>query len=141
MMSFLGSGEDRPDDLLRGTAGRVDPMHREPDVGGRDPVCAFLAQGVPPGDGFDPSVETPLPFVLRAQQVVRGGLGQVWREGDSEAGPEGVVVREAPGEVALDDDRSADSEVVPDLLGGREQGREVEAQASLDALPQIHLAP
>lgn len=85
--------------------------------------------------------EAPLSFVLRAQQVVRRGLGQVRREGDAEAGPEGAVVREAPGEVALDDNRGAGGEVLSDLLGGSEQGREVEAQAGLDALPQIHLAP
>lgn len=119
-MSFLGGGEDRLDDLLRGTAGGVDAMHRELGVGGRDSVCAFLAQGVPPGDGLDPSGEAPLPFVLRAQQVVRRGLGKVWREGDAEAGPEGVVVRETPGEVALDDDRGARGEVLSYLLGGRE---------------------
>ncbi len=85
--------------------------------------------------------EAPLPFVLRAQQVVRGGLGQVGREGDAEAGPEDMVVREAPGEVALDDDGGAGGEVPLDLLGGREEGREIEAQAGVGALPQIHLTP
>jgi hypothetical protein len=110
-------------------------MHREPGVGGRDPVRDFLAQGIPPGEGLDPLGEASLPFVLPAQQLVREGLGQVGREDDVEPDSEGVMVREATGEVALHDDRGACGEVLTYLLGGREQGREVEAQPGLDALP------
>lgn len=44
---------------------------------------------------------------------------------------------EAPGEVALDDDRDAGVEVVLDLLGRGEQAREVEAHPCLYIRPLV----
>lgn len=48
---------------------------------------------------------------------------------------------EAPGEVALDDDRDAGVEVVLDLLGRGEQAREVEAHPCLYVRPLVQRLP
>ncbi|GBQ02972.1 hypothetical protein SSP531S_44360 [Streptomyces spongiicola] len=45
---------------------------------------------------------------------------------------------EAPGEVALDDDRDAGVEMALDLLGRGEQSRKVEAHPRLDVRPPVH---
>ncbi len=47
---------------------------------------------------------------------------------------------EAPGEVALDDDRDAGVEMVLDLLGRGEQSGKVEAHPCLDVRPLVHRA-
>lgn len=48
---------------------------------------------------------------------------------------------EAPGEVALDDDRDARVEVMLDLLGRGEQAREVEAHPCLYVRPLVQRLP
>lgn len=131
---------DRLDDLLRVAVGGVDPEHGEPGVGGRDPVRDLLAESVPAGGGLGPSCEPPLPFVLGARQVVRDGLRQSGRKGDAQTGSQRVMVRQAASEVALDDDGRTGSQVTPDLLGGGEERREIEAQTGLDVAPKVHLA-
>lgn len=45
---------------------------------------------------------------------------------------------EAPGEVALDDDRDAGVEMVLDLFGRGEQSGKVEAHPRLDVRPLVH---
>lgn len=49
------------------------------------------------------------------------------------------MVRQAAGEVTLDDDGGTDGQVTPDLLGGGEERREVEAHTGLDVAPKVHL--
>lgn len=48
---------------------------------------------------------------------------------------------EAPGEVALDDDRDAGVEMVQDFLGRGEQSGKVEAHPRLDVRPLVHRVP
>lgn len=136
----MSDGEDRPDDLLRVAVGGVDPVHGELGISGRDPVRSLLTESVPAGRGLGPPDEPPLPFVLGARQVVRGGLRQAGRKHDAQTGAQRFVVRQAASEVALDDDRGTGDQVAPDLLGGDEERREVEAHAGLDIAPKVHLA-
>ena len=140
MISFLADAENRPDDTVRIAVGGVDAVHGETGVRGRDLLRCLLAQEVPAGHRLGPLGEPSLPFVLRAHQVVRDGLRQIGWQHDAEPGPERVMVREASGEVALDDDRGAVGQVVPDLLGGHEERREIEALTRLDAPSKVHLA-
>lgn len=53
-------------------------------------------------------------------------------------GAQGAVGGEAPGEVALDDDRDAGVEMVQDFLGRGEQSGKVEAHPRLDVRPFVH---
>lgn len=67
--------------------------------------------------------------------MVRDGCRQQVRQGDTEPGTQTSVGGEAPGEVALDDDRGAGVEMVLDLLGRGEQRGEVEAH------PRLYVGP
>lgn len=141
-MGSLGiGGKDGLDDLLRFEACGVHPVHREQRVGGGDPLCGVLTEGVPSGGRLVPLGKAAQTLLLRAEQLVGDGLGEVRRQCDAEARSEGLVVGQAPGKVALHDDRDVGGEVALYLIDGGEECGEVEAHPGLDVVPQVDLAP
>lgn len=80
-------------------------------------------------------------FFFVAHEAVRDGLGQVRRQGDTETGAVGTVVRQAAGEVAVHDDRDTGRQVPADVVGGGEQGGEVEGHAGFHVVPGVDLPP
>jgi hypothetical protein len=73
--------------------------------------------------------------------VTRDRFGQIWRQGDAEAGAEGAVVGQAAGEVAVHDDRGTGRQVPADVAGGGEQRGEAEGHAGLRVVPAVDLLP
>lgn len=132
-------GDDRLEDLVGAEVRGVHTVHRERGVGVGHLVRDGLDEGVPVGDRLVARGEAATALVLGADKVVGDGLGQGGRQCDAETGAEGVVVGQAAGEIALHDDRDADRQVAPYLLGRGEQRGQVEAHPCLDVFPLVHL--
>lgn len=132
-------GDDRLEDLVGAEVRGVHAVHRERGVGVDHPVRDGLDEDVPVGDRLVPCGEAALALVLGADEVVGDGPGQGGRQRDAEAGPEGAVVGQAAGEIALHDDGDAGRKVAPYLVGRSEQRGEVEAHPRLDVPPPVHL--
>ncbi|WP_183153325.1 hypothetical protein [Streptomyces sp. ZS0098] len=131
---------DHAEDLVRTAPGGVDTVHRERGIGVRHPVRDGLDQCIPPRCWLVPPTEATLSFVVVADEVVRDGFRQPARQGDTEPGAQGPMGGEAPGEVALDNDRDASVEMVLDFLGRGEQSGKVQAHPRLDVRPLVHRA-
>lgn len=127
-------------DLVRSEARGVHLAHWELRVGIRDPVRGRLAERVPAGGWLDPLSEAALAFLFRDDQLIRDGPRQIGRQRDAKPGTEGAVGGDAPGEIALHDDRDTGDQIALYLVGRGEQGGEVEAHARLDVLPHVDLS-
>lgn len=116
MGSLHVGGEDRATDFAGREPCGVDTVHRELGVGAGDLLGGVLREDVPAGDRFVPVSEAPPALVLRADQVVGGGLRHFGGQLDVDASTECAVVGEASGEVALHDHWIAGDEMAPDLI-------------------------
>lgn len=134
-------GGDHAEDLFGGEPRGIDAMRRERGVGICHSVGDRFRQRVPPRYRLVPCREAPSAFVLSTEEVVGDRHGQPGRQGDSEPGAQGVVAGEAPGEVALHDNRNTASEVALDLFCRCKQCGEVETHPRFDVRALVHLAP